>query len=603
MAITGFSAVLYYGIFASITGGYVPYRVKNWWLVVFHLYLFLSFIILPLIVALAAVDHWLGWTLYGVVICATFLVIKIINFHLHKALDMNPEEDEDEGGEKTGGEEEEKEGEGVNEEEKVEKGASEEEEGERKELGLDGKLVEQLLPGQVAVEVGEKREGEEEERLNNHRDSASTLGQSSTYQSSQETAELQLVSSGTRADEEEEERREGGATAVESLLGMIEAEVEVRLGNQGGDSPPGTAKSDDALVIRVDTSSGTEPGLKQGSDGAEKTDENMETEGGSLSQPPRSGVLSGLPHSAEWLQHSNSSIGLMSPMHHSSTSPLQSSRNVQSYFSAMHPGIAGGSRSNTLTVRPSGLQRSVSLPLSRERTPPVLNQTASEVAGNMEGEPVVLLRSSPMREEPGSSAVELEPPTFAYRRRGALRTRRAFSQEVPHLSPYFRPRNQSAGAVSSAAGVHRAGMLSGSETTRVTLDEEEEERDEEKTKGAEDEDEPNPLVESVKHKLLEQGHLSLLDVVEKMPTTLHESIVTDNVSRSCLETITGRVPELQLGHLAHSDGDSSRGAIHWFEGEEDIFILSTSEPLSCQNFILYTTFVSSKILYFLYRKP
>jgi hypothetical protein len=52
MAITGFSAVLYYGIFASVTGGYVPYRVKNWWLAVFHLYLFLSFIILPLIIAL-----------------------------------------------------------------------------------------------------------------------------------------------------------------------------------------------------------------------------------------------------------------------------------------------------------------------------------------------------------------------------------------------------------------------------------------------------------------------------------------------------------------------------------------------------------------------
>lgn len=54
MAITGFSAVLYYGIFASVTGGYVPYRVKNWWLVVFHLYLFLSFIILPLIIALVS---------------------------------------------------------------------------------------------------------------------------------------------------------------------------------------------------------------------------------------------------------------------------------------------------------------------------------------------------------------------------------------------------------------------------------------------------------------------------------------------------------------------------------------------------------------------
>ena len=280
----------------------------------------------------------------------------------------------------------------------------------------------------------------------------------------------------------------------------------------------------------------------------------------------------------------------MSPMHHSSTSPLQSSGNIQTYINAMHPASAGGSRSNTLTVRPSGLQRSVSLPLSRERTPPVLTQTTSEVAGNMEGEPVVLLRSSPMIEEPGSSAVELEAQTFVYRRRGA-RNRRAFSQEVPHLSPYFRPRNQSAGAASSAAGVHRAGMLSVSETTRVTLDEEEEEREEEKTKGAEDEDEPNPLVESVKHKLLEQGHLSLLDVVEKMPTTLHESIVTDNVSRSCLETITGRVPELQLGHLAHSDGDSSRGAIHWFEG--------TSEPLSRQNSISPHAFlVSSKILYF-----
>ena len=52
MVVTGFAAVLYYGIFASVTGGYVPYRVKNWWLVVFHLYLFLSFIVLPLVIYL-----------------------------------------------------------------------------------------------------------------------------------------------------------------------------------------------------------------------------------------------------------------------------------------------------------------------------------------------------------------------------------------------------------------------------------------------------------------------------------------------------------------------------------------------------------------------
>ena len=284
-------------------------------------------------------------------------------------------------------------------------------------------------------------------------------------------------------------------------------------------------------------------------------------------------VLSSLPHSAEWLQHSNSSIGLMSPMHHSSTSPLQSSGNIQAYISAIHPAsIGGGSRTNTLAVRPSGLQRSVSLPLRREKTPPKLPGTTSEVVGNPEEDPVVLVRSSPMKEvEPDSTAVELEAPMFYYRRRGALRNRRAFSQEVPHLSPYFRPRNQSAGAASSAAGVHRAAVLGVSETTRATLDEEEEEEEmrpkEKEEEEEEEEEEPNPLVESVKHKLLEQGHLSLLDVVEKMPTTLHESIVTDNVSQSCLETITRRVPELQSGHLANSDADSSHGAIHWFEGE------------------------------------
>ena len=285
----------------------------------------------------------------------------------------------------------------------------------------------------------------------------------------------------------------------------------------------------------------------------------------------------------------------MSPMHHSSSSPLQSSYNVQSYISAIHPITMGGSASNTLEVhRPVGLQRSVSLPLNRERTPPrhpritggdtiASNTVDVEVKGGRggQGEPsgnetvTVLLRSSPMKEDPDSSAVELTGPTYAYRRRGALRNRRAFSQEVntgAHLSPYFRPRNQSAGstgaavsAALSAAAVHRAAVLA-----------EEEEKDDEKgplrdkdleEKEEEEDEEPNPLVESVKHRLLEQGHLSLLDVVEKMPTALHESIVTDNISQSCLDTITNRLPELQSGHLARGDSDSSRGAIHWFEGK------------------------------------
>ena len=232
-------------------------------------------------------------------------------------------------------------------------------------------------------------------------------------------------------------------------------------------------------------------------------------------------------------------------------------------------------------MHPSGLQRSVSLPLNRGRSPPGRTPATGSVGrgtqgggeGLAENEPMVLLRSSPMKEESDSSAVELAAaPTHSHRRRGALRyNRRAFSHDAgqgPHLSPYFRPRNLSAGTTSyaaSALAAHRAAVLAVSESARL---EEQEERDEDQPrKKEEEEDEPNPLVESVKHTLLEQGHLSLLDVVEKMPTSLHESIVMDCVSRSCLETITNRVPELQSGHLAHADSDSSRGAIHWFEGE------------------------------------
>ena len=43
--------VLYFGVLASFFGGWVPARAKNVKLVAFHLYLFLSFLILPLIVA------------------------------------------------------------------------------------------------------------------------------------------------------------------------------------------------------------------------------------------------------------------------------------------------------------------------------------------------------------------------------------------------------------------------------------------------------------------------------------------------------------------------------------------------------------------------
>ncbi len=57
MALKGIWSVLYYGIFASLTGGWLPVRTKNLWLVIFHLYLFLTFIIFPLTVYL--VSCWL----------------------------------------------------------------------------------------------------------------------------------------------------------------------------------------------------------------------------------------------------------------------------------------------------------------------------------------------------------------------------------------------------------------------------------------------------------------------------------------------------------------------------------------------------------------
>lgn len=51
MALRGLWSVLYYGVLASLTGGWLPVRLKNAWLIVFHLYLFISFIVFPLAVA------------------------------------------------------------------------------------------------------------------------------------------------------------------------------------------------------------------------------------------------------------------------------------------------------------------------------------------------------------------------------------------------------------------------------------------------------------------------------------------------------------------------------------------------------------------------
>ena len=154
-----------------------------------------------------------------------------------------------------------------------------------------------------------------------------------------------------------------------------------------------------------------------------------------------------------------------------------------------------------------------------------------------------------------------------HRRRHAIHSRQPpishFTTELSlSLDPaeVTRPRS-----VSSSAAISSTSTSSAARTAaRLILEREmhmEEKEEEEK------EEQSNPLTESVRHKLLEHGHLSLLDVVEKMPSTLHESIVTEAVAQSCLEGLSHRVQELQSGHLARNSGDSTGGAIHWYEGK------------------------------------
>ena len=67
-----FWTVLYYGILASVTGGWLPVRKKNAWLIVFHLFLMLTFLAFPLAVFFVSVllfffvffESVIGWILW-----------------------------------------------------------------------------------------------------------------------------------------------------------------------------------------------------------------------------------------------------------------------------------------------------------------------------------------------------------------------------------------------------------------------------------------------------------------------------------------------------------------------------------------------------------
>lgn len=74
------------------------------------------------------------------------------------------------------------------------------------------------------------------------------------------------------------------------------------------------------------------------------------------------------------------------------------------------------------------------------------------------------------------------------------------------------------------------------------------------------------VLDAVKSKLLEEGHLALVEVADKLPKELQEAILVDSLPASCYESLSQRVSELRRGHLASGEEDASPGAIHWFEG-------------------------------------
>lgn len=232
--------------------------------------------------------------MYAVIILGTFLLLKIVNFRLHKALDMNPQLEEEEEDKRSGegeGEDQEAENDGG---EKEKRDEEEKIETDRKELGLDGKIVgsaeakamEAGAPPHSETQLStEEKQIDIEESLKQHRDSASTLGHSSNQQSSQEdTAELlPLVTSPEdgkavqpRVVSVDQEQMEG--RAKEELLDQADSSPST-LKVEKGSSSEGDYQTPPLLSLAPGSS--MEPGLKPINEEPQKSDEM----GPSLSQP------------------------------------------------------------------------------------------------------------------------------------------------------------------------------------------------------------------------------------------------------------------------------------------------------------------------------
>ena len=249
---------------------------------------------------------------------------------------------------------------------------------------------------------------------------------------------------------------------------------------------------------------------------------------------------------------------LMSPVHRSNSN-VQNSGNVEDYINVLaslsQDGREEGRREGAVGL----LQRSTSMPPSvfdnergyprRDRVRVCIRQNrgGSSYRSHHEGR-----RFSPSRsmdavsgegEEKEGDSLEHSYPQHRPRRnvvRERRGERRTFSSDEAvrfrqPASPHLR---------TSAAA---AAIL-------VPMGE-----DEEETRGG-------GVADAVKSKLVEEGHLALVEVADKMPGELQEAILVDSLPPSCYNNLSHRVAELRRGHLASGEEDATTGAIHWFEG-------------------------------------
>ena len=241
---------------------------------------------------------------------------------------------------------------------------------------------------------------------------------------------------------------------------------------------------------------------------------------------------------------------LMSPVHRSNSNVQGSSRNIENYISILASFSQPSGEEEAAGAGPPGLQRSCSMPPSmfeqgprRDRMRVCIRQNRGSrhdrrFTSSHSEDSITRGEEEDEGEEEGTSVLERTYPM--HRRRHGIR-RRGYSMEAGSRS--VRPPSPLLGLAAS---------LPPAET-----DEED---------GESEDDGKQAFLESVKHKLLDDGHLTLLSIAEKMPAGLHEAILDDSLPPGCYGNLAARVGELERGHLASGDADSSPGAVHWFEG-------------------------------------